>query len=137
MDTEGLFAPASVTTAREQYEAAEHAAGVVVHELLRTLSTSGKAIDDTDDAALRSTATEALFASLLEIHVGTREEFESYQADRERAVEVLGSEYVSGVAWHDAEALDRVIAATYENEPAAAADALRRQAFAKGYREVL
>jgi hypothetical protein len=137
MHTEGLFAPATEETVREQYEAAEAAADVVVRELVRALPVADAAEDRPDDATLQLTATEAIFASLLEVHVGTDEEFEDYLADGDREVETLGSEHVSGVAWHDAAAADRVLAATYENEPEAAVDALRRQAFATLYREVV
>ncbi|MFB6311461.1 MAG: DUF5809 family protein [Salinirussus sp.] len=135
MHTEGLLAPATEAAAREEYAAAEHAAGVVVREIIRSLSVADDAAEP-DDAVLQ-TATEALFASLLEVKVGTRAEFDDYTEEHDRGVEVLGSEHVSGVAWHDAAALDRVIAATFENEPAAAVDALRRQTFAKCYREVI
>ena len=137
MHTRGLFAPASTAAVRDQYEAATAAADVVVSELVRALPVAEAAEDRPDDATLQLTATEAIFASLLEVHVGTDEEFEEYVAETDREVETLGSEHVSGVAWHDAPAADHVIAATYENEPDAAVDTLRRQAFATLYREVV
>jgi hypothetical protein len=137
MHTEGLFAPESAAEVREQYEAASAAAEVVVRELVRALPVAEAAEDRPDDATLKLTATEATFASLLEVHVGTDEEFENSVAETDREVEVLGSEHVSGAVWHDAPAADRVLAATYENEPEAAVDALRRQAFSTFYREVV
>jgi hypothetical protein len=137
MDIQGLFAPASDAAVRDQYEAASAAADVVVRELVRALPVADTAEDRPDDATLQLTATEAIFASLLEVHVGTDAEFEAYLEETDREVERLGSEHVSGVAWHDAPAADRILAATYENEPDAAVDALRRQAFATLYREVV
>lgn len=137
MHTEGLFAPVSASEVREQYEAAGVAAEVVVRELVRALPVADETADRPDDATLQLTATEAIFASLLEVHVGTDAEFEDHIAETDREVETLGSEHVSGVVWHDAPATDRILAATYENEPDAAVDALRRQAFAKLYREVV
>jgi hypothetical protein len=137
MHTEGLFAPESEAAVSEQYAAAGAAAEVVVSELVRALPVADEAADRPDDATLQLTATEAIFASLLEVRVGTDDEFEAYEAETDRNVEMLGSEHVSGVAWHDAPAADRILAATYENEPEAAVDALRRQAFVKLYREVV
>lgn len=134
METEGLFAPATVAAAREQYAAVGTAAEVVVRELVRALQLSE---DVREDGDLQLTAQEAIYASLLEVRVGTRAEFEEWREGIDREVEELGSEHVSGVAWHDAPAADRVLAATYESEPGAAVDALRRQAFAKLYREVV
>lgn len=140
MRTEGLLAPATPAAVRDRYEAVEPAARVAATEVARALG-----IDDASDADVRKrvdenvvlTAHEAIFASLLVIHVGTREEFEAWLADRDREVTEQGSEHVPGVAWHDAPAADRVLAATYADEPEAAVHALRRQAFAKVYREVV
>lgn len=134
MESEGLLAPETAAAAREQYEAVGTAAAAVVREL----ATAGPLSEDRrDDEDLRLTAHEAIFASLLEVHVGTREEFEDWRAGVDREVEELGSEHVAGVAWHDAPAADRVLAATYASEPEAAVAALRRQAFAKLYRGVV
>ena len=136
METEGLFAPATAAEARDQYAAAGTAAETVVRELARSIpAADAEAVRE--DADLRLTAREAIFASLLEVHVGTREAFEDAMADRDREAAVLGSEHVSGVAWHDAPAADRVLAATFESEPDAAVATLRRQAFARLYREVV
>ena len=80
------------------------------------------------------TAHDALFASLLEVHDGSREAFEERREGFDGEVEVLGSENVDRVVWHtfDGEA----IAATYQNEPEAARGTLRRQAFGRLYRDV-
>jgi len=134
METEGSFAPADAAAVREQYAAAETAAEAVLREFARAVP---EAADRRNDADLHLTASEAIYASLLEVHVGTREEFESYLADCDRPVEEVGSEHVDNVAWHDAPAADRIVAATFASEPEAAVGTLRRQAFAKLYREVV
>lgn len=136
METEGLFAPATVAAARHRYRAAGTAAETVVRELARSTA-AADAEAHGEKADRRRTAQEAIFASLLEVQVGTREEFDEALADRDREVEILGSEHVTGVAWHDAQAADRVLAATFESEPDAAVATLRRQAFARLYREVV
>jgi hypothetical protein len=82
------------------------------------------------------TARDALFASLLEVRTGTREEYEDWLADRDREVVEEGSENVSQVAWHDALG-ETVVAATYESEERAAVATLRRQAFGRVYRDLL
>jgi hypothetical protein len=137
MDTEGLFAPESAQAAREQYAAVETAARGAVREFARTAPLAADVDTVREDADLVLTAQEVIFASLLEVHLGTRVEFEDWLGSRERAVETLGSEHVPRVAWHDAPFAGAVLAATYDAEPEAAADTLRRQAFARHYREVV
>jgi hypothetical protein len=137
MHTEGLFAPETIEAAREQYAATDAAADAVLRALARAVPLAEDAGDVHADDDLRLTAREAIFASLLAVHVGTREEFEDWIDDRDRAVEEVGSEQVSNVVWHDAGAADRILAATFENEPEAAVGTLRRQAFATLYRERL
>jgi len=137
MDTEGLFAPATHDDVRAQYAAVGPAAQEAVREVARELDLGQEAYRERVDADLVLTAREAIYASLLEVHVGTREEFDEWCADREREVTELGSEHVSGVAWHDAPWADAVVAATFENEPEAAVGTLRRQAFGRLYREVV
>ena len=137
MDTEGLFAPATAEAAREQYDAAGPAAQVVVREVAKGLDLDPAAYEARVDADLVLTAREAIFASMLEVHVGTRAEFDDWLADRDRAVTEVGSEHVDGMVWHDAPLVDRVVAATFAEEREAALGTLRRQAFARIYREVV
>lgn len=137
METQGLIAPVTAEEARAQYEAVGTAAATVLRELARAMPLAEEAGDIAADPDLQLTAQEAIYASLLEVHVGTREEFEDWRDGHDRAVEELGSEHVSGVAWHDAPLADSALAATFENEPEAAVGTLRRQAFATRYREVL
>lgn len=137
MDTEGLFAPESAETARQQYAAVGTAARAVVREFARSAPIAADVDDVREDEDLVHTAHEAIFASLLAVTLGTREEFEDWLEARDREVERLGSDHVDRIAWHDAPFAGQVLAATYDSEPAAAAATLRRQAFARLYREVV
>lgn len=132
METHGLFAPESAEAVRERYAAVGPAAETAATEVAKALDVDpGRADED-----VVRTAREAVFASLLAVRVGSREEFEAWLEGRDREVTELGSEHVSGVAWHDAPFAGAVLAATFEAEPEAAVATLRRQAFARLYREV-
>lgn len=133
METEGLFAPESEAAVRDRYAAVRPAAETAATEVATALGVDRDRVDD--DVVLA--AREAVFASLLAVSVGTRAEYEDWLADRGRDVAELGSEHVSNVAWHDAPFADAAVAATFESEPEAAVATLRRQAFARLYREVV
>lgn len=139
METEGLLAPASDEELREQYEAVGPAAQATAKAVAKALEVGAEDYRERVDEAVVLTAREAIFASLLAVHVGDREEFDQWLADRagDPDVTVLGSEHVPGIAWHDAPVEDQVLAVTFADEPAAAAQTLRRQAFARIYREVV
>lgn len=139
METEGLLAPAATAEVREQYDAVGTAAQVAAREVAKAIGLDADEYQERVDEDVVLTAREAIFASLLSIHRGTREEFDAWVDDLsdDPAVSVRGSDHVSGVVWHHAPVVDRVVAATFEDEPAAAAHALRRQAFATIYREVV
>jgi len=137
MDTEGLFAPETVAEARERYADLQTAAGTVVREITRATALDGDEYDRlvTDDVI--ATGHDALFASLLVVNVGTREEFEAFRADRDVEVVQTGSEHVDGVVWHAPAFADRIVATTFADAREAAVGTLRRQAFGKLYRDVL
>lgn len=139
METEGLLAPASAAEVEAQYTAVGPAAQVAAREVATAIGLDADEYRERVDADVVLTAHEAIFASLLSVHVGTREEFDEWVAGQaaDRDVTVLGSENVQGIAWHDAPVADRILAATYADEPEAATHTLRRQAFADIYREVL
>lgn len=133
METDGPFAPETEAAARERYAAVKPAAETAATVVAKTLDVDpGRADED-----VVRTAHEAIFASLLAVHVGTRAEYENWLEGRDRDVTELGSEHVSGVAWHDAALAGEVLAATFESEPEAAIYTLRRQAFDRLYREVV
>lgn len=135
MDTEGVFAPATANEARERYAAVEPAARTVVREIVSATTSDRDTFQDrlTDDLVRRG--WNAVFASLLEVTVGSRAEYEDWRADFDGSVTEVGSEHVTRVVWH---AFDgRAVAATFEDEPAAAIATLRRQAFGRLYRDHL
>jgi DNA-binding transcriptional ArsR family regulator len=136
METHGFLAPETGAAARDHYEAVGPAAQTVVKETAKAMAFDADEYDERVTGEVVETARDALFASLLEVHAGTREEYEDWLADRDREVVEEGSENVSRVAWHDALG-ETVVAATYESEERAAVVTLRRQAFGRVYRDIL
>lgn len=140
METKGSFAPATVEEARDRYAEAGEAARVVVRETAKAMGFDGAEYDERVTGEVIETARDALFASLLTVHVADRETFEAWVDEREftpEQVTVLGSEHVDNVVWHAAPFADAVVAATFQNEPEAAAGTLRRNAFGRIYRDAL
>ncbi|GAB3422947.1 DUF5809 family protein [Haloparvum alkalitolerans] len=140
METNGSFAPATVEEARDRYAEAGEAAQVVVRETAKAMGFDGEEYDERVTGEVIETARDALFASLLTVHVADRETFEAWLDERpftEGDVTVLGSEHVDNVVWHAAPFADAVVAATFQNEPDAAAGTLRRNAFGRIYRDAL
>ena len=127
MHVEGLLAPDSVEAAREEYDALAPTSKTVVREVAKAMAF------DREEYGER--VTDALFASLLEVHVGTREEFEAFrESNPDLDATVRGSDHVDHVVWHVAPT-GEVVAATYQDEPEAAIATLRRQAFGSVYRD--
>jgi len=140
MDTEGEFAPATPAAARERYESVGPTAQVVVKEVAKAMEMDADEYGRRVTSDVVETARDALFASLLAVHVGTREEFEEWVESSdydEDAVWEAGSEHVDNVVWHAAPAADAVVAATYQDQRRAAVGTLRRQAFGRVYRELV
>lgn len=100
MHMEGQFAPASAAEARRLYAELGGAAGAVVREAVKAMDFDREEYNErvTDD--VRSTARDALFASLLEVRVGDREAFESWRATFDGDCRVMGSDGVPNVVWH-------------------------------------
>jgi hypothetical protein len=138
METEGLFAPATAAEARDRFETLGPSAQVVVKETAKAMDLDAESYRERVDSAVIATAREALFASLLEVHVGDRAAFESWCEDHpDYGVEEIGSENVDGVVWHAAPFAGTVVAATYHDQRRAAVDTLRRKAFAELYRDAV
>ncbi|MFB6084390.1 MAG: DUF5809 family protein [Halorientalis sp.] len=138
MHTEGVFAPATVTEARDQYAAVGPAAQTGVREVAKAMDFDDEEYENRVTASVVATAHEAIFASLLEVTVGTAEAFEEWcedHPDYER--EVIGSENVDRVVWHGVPFAETVVAATFQEREEAAVGTLRRQAFGSVYREVV
>jgi hypothetical protein len=107
----------------------------VVREVARAMGFDGGEYRERVTGDVVETARDALFAALLVVYRGDRAAFDDWCADRPALTPaVAGSDDVANVAWHPAPVADRVVAATYQNEPGAAASAVRRQAFGRVYR---
>lgn len=138
MRTNGAFAPTTLADALERYEDAGPAARVVVRETTKAMEFDADEYDERVRPEVVETARDAIFAELLAVHVGDREEFDAWLADSEfddEDVVRLGSENVDNVAWHPIPFADAVIATTFQDEPDAAVSTLRRNAFGRVYRE--
>ena len=137
METEGLLDPETETDARAQFEMLAPAAETVVKEAARQMGFDKAEFEEriTDDV-IRA-AQESLFASLLVVSVGTREEYEQWCADHSCEAIEVGHKRVDHAVWHPAPFAERVVAATFQDEREAAVGTLRRQAFGRIYREIL
>ncbi|MCO8246914.1 MULTISPECIES: DUF5809 family protein [unclassified Haladaptatus] len=136
METHGVFSPATEAAAREQYEDIGPAAQTVVKETAKAMRFDSEEYGERVTSDVVSTARDALFATLLETHTGTTEEFDAdVPDDFERHVE--GSENVDNVAWHVAPAAETVVAVTYHEKEEAAIGTLQRIAFGRVYRDIV
>ncbi len=137
MHTVGTFAPESLPAARDRYEALGPAAQTVVREVAAAMEFDREEYDERVTADVVATARDAIFASLLAVHVGDRDAYEGWLADRDVEVVEAGSENVDRVAWHLAPFAGEVAAATFAEEERAAVETLRRQAYGRIYRDRL
>lgn len=136
METEGVFAPETVEAARDAYRSVGPAARTVVRETTKAMDFDREEYRDRVTSDVVETARDALFASLLRVHVGGREAFETWRANNpEYEVIEAGSPDVERVVWHPVPFEERAVAATFQDEEAAAIATLRRQAFGRIYRE--
>ena len=136
MHTEGTFIFESAEDARAKYDAVGPAAQTVVREVAKAMAFDREEYDKRVTGDVVETARDALFASLLEVHVGSREEFEEWCEEYDGDVTTVGHEAVDNVVWHVGPD-DEAVAATFQNEEAAAVATLRRQAFGRLYRDLV
>jgi hypothetical protein len=138
METEGVLDPETAAEVRDQYEAVGPAAREVVRETAKAMGFDRVEYADRVTGDVVATARDAAFASLLVVHRGDRAAFDDWLAAHPAfEVREIGSADVDHVVWHPARAAGVVLAATYQDEPAAAASTLRRQAFGRVYRDLL
>ncbi|ERH06837.1 MAG: hypothetical protein J07HN4v3_02461 [Halonotius sp. J07HN4] len=138
METDGVYKPETVDAAQAAYGSLGSTAQIVVKETAKAMELGPEEYDDHVTSDVIETARDALFASLLEVHHGDREAFEKWCDDNPNySVETLGSDGVDAVVWHPVLFDETVVAATYQNEPAAAAATVRRRAFGEQYRPEL
>ena len=112
METEGVFAPETLEDAREAYESVGPAAQTVVRETATAMDFDGEEYRERVTSDVVETARDALFASLLVVHVGDWASFADWRADADTDVTLLGSEDVDNVVWHVAPFADAAVAAT-------------------------
>ncbi|NGM70308.1 hypothetical protein G6M89_15035 [Natronolimnobius sp. AArcel1] len=136
MHTVGMFTPASAEDARQRYETVGAPAQTVVREVARAMEFDREEYTSRVTGDVVETARDALFASLLEVHVGTCAEYDQWHADYEGEVVEAGHENVDNVVWH-AGPDGTAVAATFQNEEDAAVATLRRQAFGRIYRDLV
>lgn len=138
MQLRGMFTPETATAARERYESLALPAETVTKELAEAGTGSADAYREFLTPEVLDTAQQSLFAGLLAVRVGSREEYEEWLADHEDLTPTLaGHESVARRAWHPINPRDAVAAVSFEDSPDAAVATVRRQAFGKHYRSVL
>jgi len=133
MHTRGDVAPTNEAEARERYQALRPVAQTAVREATTAMGFDSEEYDERVTPGVVSRVHDALFASTLTVTVGTMAEFDDWADGRTDEVVILGSENVEHVAWHDPPA-GEAVAATFQDEEAAAVDTLRRQVFGRVYR---
>jgi len=137
MERRGILAPETPGDARARYDDLQQTSREVVRTAAKQMGFGTQEYQTrvTDDVI--ESARDALFASLLVVQTGSKTEFESGTESLDGEREVIGHENVEHVAWHIVPFSETVVAATFENQPDAAADTVRRQAFATAYQEVV
>jgi hypothetical protein len=138
METRGTFAPETRADALEYYDEVGPVAQVVVREATKAMSFDAEEYDERVTPEVIRTARDAVFAEQLTVHVGEEGEFDTWLTDSEfddDDIVQIGSDNVDNVVWHPVPFADTMIAATYQDEPDAAASTLRRNAFGRVYRE--
>lgn len=135
METAGHFAFETESAAREAFEEVGPAARVAVREATRSMGFDREEYRSRVTGDVVQSARDAIFASLLEVHLGTRQEWVDWRDDHaDYEIYETGSEHVEHAVWHDAPFAGTAAAATYQDEREAAVNTLRRQAFGRIYR---
>lgn len=138
METRGFLAPETPSDAADTFESLGPVAQVVTKEVARAMAFDRDEYNDRVTEDVVQTAREALFASLLEVHVGSASEFDSWLDERDGLeVHLEGNENVDQRAWHPVYPDDTVAAVTFHDEADAAVATVKRQAFGRFYRELL
>lgn len=137
MESEGLFAPETADEAQEYFELLAPAASEVVRSVAKAMAFDTDEYDERVTGEIIETAREAMYASLLEVHVDDRETYRQWCDDHECEPIEMGHPEVDQVVWHAAPFKETAIAATFEEERDAAIATLRRQAFGRLYKDIL
>lgn len=139
MHTTGQFTPTTREHAQEIYDSVGPTAQTMVREVAKAMQFDSAEYEERVTSEVVMTARDALFASLLEVSVGTYEEFDAWCAENvtDDEITIIGNENVDHVVWHPVPFADVVVAATFHTEERAAVETLRRHAFGSQYRELL
>ncbi len=135
MHTVGVLSPETPEAVRETYAALEQPATVVVKEITRAMALDPEEYDRRVTDEVIQTAQEAMFASLLVVAVGDRDEYAQWRAEFEGEVIEHGGEHVDQVAWHAFNG--QAVAATFQSQAEAAVGTLQRQAYGELYQDYL
>lgn len=138
METRGYLAPRTEAEAKTTYDDLGSTAQTVTKEVARAMGFDQEEYRARVTGEVVETARDALFASLLEVTLGDRDEFDSW-LDTYPSIDrhVEGSDTVEGRAWHHVPSQDAVAAVTFQNEPDAAVATVQRLAFGRFYRDLL
>lgn len=137
METRGLVTPETEQEAAELYTQVAPVAQTIVRVTATAMGFDQQEYDDRVTPDVIDRAHNAIFASLLEVTVGTRDEFESWLADHDFDSVVVGSDHVDNVAWHAAPFTNTAVATTFHDKEDAAVETLRRQVFGRLYEDVV
>jgi hypothetical protein len=138
METRGHFAPATDAAVREAYDSLARVAETVTKEIAEANTDTRADYRRLTDTETVETAQEALFASLLEVQVGSTEAYEEWiDQHPDFEVEFAGTEPVPNRAWHPVRPRGTVVAVSFQDAPDAAVAAVQRQAFGRHYRPIL
>lgn len=140
MESVGFIAPDTAAAAREHHDQCAPVARELVREIAIALGIDGEEYKDRVTESVVRTAQDAVFGSLLRVHVGSAAEFDDWCAEPPYdgfGVRLEGSEHVDRRAWHAAPFAEQVAAVTFDAERTAAVSTVRRQAYGRIYRDVL
>ncbi|MBS3760816.1 DUF5809 family protein [Halodesulfurarchaeum sp.] len=138
METQGHFAPRTETAASAQFDDLALVAKTVTKEIAEAGTDTSGGYQALVEESVIETAQQTLFASLLEVHVGSVDEYEAWLTDHDSLeASLAGTETVPWRAWHPVWPRDQVTAVSYQNSPEAAIATVRRQAFGQHYRAIL
>lgn len=138
METRGFLVPEDAETAEATFHDLGPAAQTVTKEVAKAMAFDREEYRERVTGQVVETARDALFASLLEVSVGTEAEFDAWLADHGAlSVHLEGNEHVEMRAWHPVYPAETVAAVTFNDETDAAVATVQRQAFGRFYREVL
>ena len=135
MEVRGTDEFEAEAAARDAFEAAGATARTAVREAAKAMGFAREEYEERVTPEVVETVRDVVFAGRLLVRVGTGEEFEAWRAERDLEVSTIGSEHVDNVAWHAAPFAGEAVAATFQDEPDAAVETLRRQALGRLYRD--